>query len=211
MRTLTKVLIWMVVILAVFIGVVLAFFEPWTIPNDDPQLSSSVEPTLSAGDWILVSRSSNASDGALVRCADPDSPGRYVVGRVMGRAADVIDFKGGTLLIGNKIPSAPYACEVPKVTMANPSSGQDTDLNCFVEEFAGGSHESFRAATPIVDRDSHTEVPAGQVFLVSDNRALHLDSRDFGTVAPSTCQRIALRLWGSSGPGDSKKRFTVLW
>lgn len=209
MRTFTKVLIWLVVIMAVLLGVVLAFFEPWTVPADDAQLATSVEPTLSGGDLVLVSRSSGASQGALVRCPDPDAPGRWVVGRVMAIGGSVVDFSAGTIRLDGKTPSAPYACDVAKVTMKNPASGDDLELNCFVEEFAGGSHESLRGA--MVDRDSHTEVPAGQVFLVSDNRVLHLDSRDFNTVSPASCQRIALRVAGASGISDAKHRFTVLW
>ncbi len=209
MRTLTKVLIWIVILCAVFLGVILAFFEPWTIPSDDEGLANSVEPTLSAGDLVLVSRSGNPTEG-LLRCADPDAPGRYVVGRLMGRGGDTMDFVGGTLQIDKKIPSAPYACETAKVTMKNPASGDDVELNCFVEEFAGGTHESLRASKNL-DRDSHTEVPAGTIFIVSDNRVLHLDSRDFGTVNPATCQRIGFRVSGSSGIFDAKKRFTILW
>jgi len=209
-RSFTKVLIWITIILAVFLGVVFAFFEPWTLPADDGQLAASVEPTMSAGDFVLVTRSRGASDGALVRCPDPDAPGRYVVGRAMGHGGDVIDFVGGTFQLNKKIPPAPYACDVAKVTMKNPASGDDEDLNCFVEEFAGGTHESLRGGKS-VDRDPHTEVATGTVFLVSDNRVLHLDSRDFNTVNSATCQRIALRVTGAGGVGDSKHRFTVLW
>lgn len=203
-------MIWTVIVLAVFFGVVLAFFEPWTIPADDAQLALSVEPSLTGGDLVLVSRATSSVDGALVRCADPDAPGRYVVGRIMGRGGDVIDFVGGALQIGRKAPPAPYACEPAKVTMQNPASGEDLELSCFVEEYAGGSHESLRGPKG-ADRDSHTEVPPGTVFLVSDNRALHLDSRDFGTVDPSSCHRIALRVESSAGIFDAKHRFTVLW
>ncbi len=209
MRTFTKVLIWIVIVLAIGLGVVLAIFEPWTLPADDAQLTTSVEPTMSAGDLVLVTRSNNATEGALVRCPDPDAPGRYVVGRVMAVGGDVVDFGGGTIRLGGKTPPAPYACEVPKVTMKNPASGDDVELSCFVEEFGGGTHESLRGA--VVDRDSHTEVPAGQIFLVSDNRVLHLDSRDFNTLAPAGCQRVAFRVAGATGIFDAKRRFTVLW
>jgi hypothetical protein len=46
---------------------------------------------------------------------------------------------------------------------------------------------------------------------LSDNRAMHLDSRDYLGVQPSTCQRVTLRLWGAAGWFDAKKRLTVLW
>ena len=209
MRTLTKVLIWFLVLVAIFVGVILVIFEPWTVPIDDATLSASVEPTMSGGDWVLVARSANPNEG-LVRCADPDAPGRYVVGRIMARAGSTVDFAGGNVQIDKKVPPAPYACETAKVTMKNPSSGDDVELNCFVEELAGGTHESLRGAG-IVDRDSHSEVQNGTVFVVSDNRVIHLDSRDFGAVNPTTCQRIYLRVAGSNGIFDAKKRFTVLW
>jgi signal peptidase I len=58
--------------------------------------------------------------------------------------------------------------------------------------------------------ESSAKVEAGKVFLVSDNRLMHLDSRDFGQVDVSTCSHIVYRLWGERFT-DSSRRFTILW
>jgi signal peptidase I len=51
---------------------------------------------------------------------------------------------------------------------------------------------------------------AGKLFLVSDNRSMHEDSRDFGQVDASTCEHIVFRLWGEHYT-DSSRRFTIIW
>jgi len=195
--------------LAVIAGVIFAFFDVWTVPGDDALLAVSVEPTLSAGDIVFVARSSGAKDGNVVRCTDPQAEGRYVVGRVMGSGNDDVEFAGGTLRVNGKTPSAPYACDVPKMTLRNPANGEEQEYACFMEEFAGGTHPSLRGKA--LDRDAKFAVPAQQVYLVSDNRSLHLDSRDFGAVSPASCQRIVFRLWGTSGYWDTHKRLTGIW
>lgn len=211
-RKFLRVLIWVALICGVLAGIVLVFFEPWTVPGDDAQFAVSIEPTLSPGDLVLATRSSSASDGALVRCTDPDAPGRWVVGRVVGRAGDTVEFSKGVMLVNGKIPTAPSACDPAVVRLKNPGTQEDEDFNCSLEEFAGSTHSALRAGgAATVIKDSSTQVEAGKVYLVSDNRILHLDSRDFGAVAPGTCQHIALRLWGATGWGDAKKRLTVLW
>ena len=208
-RTLTKIIVYTLIGMAVVAGIIFAIFDVWTVPSDDPQLSVSVEPTLSSGDVVLVLRSTGAGDGAVVRCTDPQAEGRYVVGRAMGASGDDIEVSGAGLRLNGKTPSAPYACEVSKVTLRNPANDEDTELTCFVEEFAGGTHQSLRGKA--VEREAKTKVEPGKVYLVSDNRVMHLDSRDFGTVAPSSCQRIAFRLWGSTGYLDTHKRLTAIW
>ena len=197
------------IVLAVIAGIIFAFCDVWTVPSDDPQLTVSVEPTLSAGDIVLVLRSTGATNGAVVRCTDPQAEGRYVVARVMGVSGDTLQFSGGNILINGKTPAAPYTCEVPKMTLRNPANEQDIELQCSMEEFAGGTHACLRGKA--VDRDVKAEVQLQKVFLVSDNRIMHLDSRDFGSVSASTCQRVAFRLWGTTGFWDTHKRLTGIW
>ena len=208
-RTLTKIVLYTLIGMAIIAGIIFAFFDVWTVPSDDPQLAVSIEPTLSAGDIVLVMRNSGASEGAVVRCTDPQAEGRYVVARVMGGTGDEIEFVAGNLHVNGKSPSAPYACEMAKVTLRNPANDEDVELRCFMEEFGGGTHPSLQSKA--VDRDMKSTVEAQKVFLVSDNRTLHLDSRDFGTVTPSTCQRVAFRLWGTTGFWDTHKRLTAIW
>jgi signal peptidase I len=198
------------VVVGVLVGIALIFLDPWRVPGDDAQFAVSIEPTMSPQDLVLVTRSTGASDGALVRCADPDAPGRFVVGRVVGGTGDKVEFSKGLMLVNGVLPSAPSACD--PVRLRNPATGEEVELGCALEELAGSTHAVLRSSSSSeAARDTMTEVEAQKVFLASDDRVLHLDSRDFGTVQAATCQRIVLRLWGASGWGDSKKRITVFW
>jgi signal peptidase I len=211
-RKLIRSLLWVLAIFAVIAGVLYIMFDPWRVPGDDAQFSASIEPTMSAGDIVLVSRIAGATDGNLVRCSDPDSPGRYVVGRVAGSGQDTVEFTNGLMSINGKTPSASVACDPATVQLRNPATQEDEELNCFMEELAGGTHPALRPPSgKTADRDSKSAVETGKVFLASDNRVLHLDSRDFGQVSPASCHAIVLRLWGGGGWGDSKHRLTMLW
>ena len=211
-RRAVRLLFWIALVCAVLVGVVMIFFETWTVPGDDPQFAVSIEPALSVGDFVLVSRSSGGTgDGALVRCTDPDAPTRSVVGRVVGEPGDTVEFTNGLLLVNKKTPSASVACDPATVHLKNPGTQEDEELACFLEELGGSTHPALRTAKNFPGRDTNAEVEPGKVFLVSDNRPMHLDSRDFNTVAPGSCHRIALRLWSAAGWSDAKKRLTVLW
>ena len=209
-RKALRVLLWIAVVCGALVGIGAIFFQGWTVPSDDPQLAVSIEPTMSAGDVLLVTRSTGASDGALVRCADPDAPGRFVVGRVIGHAGDAIEFSSGTMLVNGSTPSSSVACEPAVVHLRNPATQEDQGLDCLLEEFAGSTHPALRSSKT-ADRDVKTTVEPGKVYLVNDDRVLHEDSRDFGAIAPATCQRIVFRLWSAIGWGDAKKRLSVLW
>jgi hypothetical protein len=54
-------------------------------------------------------------------------------------------------------------------------------------------------------------VEAGQVFLVSDNRQLPYDSRDFGLVERATCKEMVFfRLFSAEGLKDVDHRFSLI-
>ena len=73
---------------------------------------------------------------------------------------------------------------------------------------AGGWHFRGMVRGEGAERPVSHEVDAGRVFLLSDNRSLHDDSRDFGSVELSTCKDlISFRLWGAEGFFMSRSRF----
>ncbi|MEI7894898.1 MAG: S26 family signal peptidase [Myxococcales bacterium] len=183
-------------------------FDVWTVPGDDPKLAVAVEPSLSVGDVLLVTRhGENHSRGELLRCDDPQAAGRYIVGRLVGLQGEKLAFEEELVVIGGKRTSIPYGCA--DRTLTHPTTGEEVALVCSVEEFGSRRYEVLRAK----DRREpplQTEAERG-VFLVSDNRHMHLDSRDYGSIAPSTCRQVVFRLWGTSGFGDSDRRLTFLW
>jgi signal peptidase I len=212
MRSFLKVVAWVTgALAAIALLLWLLVFDVWTVHEDDPRHNASIEPVLSAGDLVLLTKSQgDPKFGHLVRCGDPDSPGRFVVGRMYGNPRDKVSFDGEIPSVNGKREPSPRACDPPVVTMKNPANGLDEEVHCYVEESAGHEHDTFRSLkTP----EGHREavVDPGRVYLVSDNRHLHLDSRDFGTISPQSCQHLVFRLWGKSSFQDTRRRFTVLW
>jgi signal peptidase I len=208
-RTLFKVLAWVLGIAAVVGGILYALLlDVWTVPIDDQQLAASIEPTVGIGDTILLSRSTNPDVGTLVRCTDPDSPGRHVVARIVAKYGDVVDISGGTFQINGHGVSAPAACDPPTINVRSPVTGQEEELHCSTEEYAGITHPAIRSG---IEAHKTVEVEAGRIYLLSDNRSMHLDSRDFGQVPVGTCQRIVFRLWGTGGYNDTHRRFSFIW
>jgi signal peptidase I len=211
MRTWFRTVAWVAgVVGAALVVLYLFFFDVWTIPKDDPLLSSSIEPTLTAGDVVVVTRHGTVKRGNLLRCADPQAPGRFVVARAIARFGDRVELHDEVVTIdGTRTPS-PRACDPPWVLLFNPQTNEDVPLLCSIEEYGEMAFSALRAP-------DHPEPPIralvepGRWFLVSDDRHVHLDSRDFGQLDPATCQHIVFRLIGAAGFGDSKKRLSIIW
>lgn len=211
MRGFGKFVVWAGLILAAFVGVLmLTVVEVWTVPTDDPLLSASIQPNMMAGDVLLVGRRSKADQGELVRCLDPDAPGRYVLGRVVGLPGEEVHIHDDTMRINGKREPTGSPCDPPTLTLTVPQNSLEVDLACHFEEFAGRRQGIIRGITDH-DAEFRGKVEAGKLFLASDNRRIHLDSRDFGAVNPDTCLQIVYRLWSAAGIGDAKGRFTFLW
>jgi hypothetical protein len=108
---------------------------------------------------------------------------------------------------GYRNPS-PRSCD--SVTLHDPRTGDDVDLLCRVQEF---SEMSFSVLEAAKDREppATATVDLSRWYLVSDDRHVHLDSRDFGQVDAASCQHVVFRLVSAAGFGDAKKRLTVIW
>jgi signal peptidase I len=188
-----------------YIGVL----DVWVTPTDDPQFVVSIEPTLSGGDTVLILRHGIPSVPDLVRCSDPDAPGRFVVGRIVGGGKDKVDVGGESLTINKSHTPSPRACSTPKVLLRNPATGEDQELDCSQQEFGGITFDALRLADH-PEPGKVSEVPVGKVYLVSDNRHMHLDSRDFNAVDPDTCRHIVARLWSKHGWPDGEHRLSYI-
>jgi len=206
-----RFLLWTVLILGA-LGAFLyfAFFDVWKLPADDPQFAVSVEPTLTVGDLVIIARHGSPSTGHLVRCADPDEPRRFVVGRWMAGGGDKVEIVGEGITVDGQRASSPRGCGRPPVSLTNPASGALEPLTCRQVEFAGLTHETLSSTEHAEGKRAMTVDP-GKIFLASDNRHMHLDSRDFGSIDPSSCEHVLFRLWGDSGFGDASHRFTIIW
>ena len=211
MRTWFKFFGWIAAIVgAVLLVLYLGFFDVWRIPIDDPMLAASIEPTLSAGDVVALTRRTEVSRGNLLRCADPQAPGRFIIARAMARFGDRLDIGGEVVSIDSHRTPSPRGCDPPEMVIHDPQSSEDVTLGCSVEEYGEMNYRALRSV-------DHPEAPTkatpepGKWFLVSDDRHVHLDSRDFGQIDPNSCQHIVFRIVGSAGFGDSKKRLSIIW
>lgn len=193
---------------AIILLLYLFLYDTWVIPTD-VVLDDSIMPTLYPQDRIVTSRNSGADlkVGQLARCASPEPGLEYVIGRVMGREGDKVEIRDGRVLTnGSGLPSR-HACESVKVQ--HPATGEDVTLHCHVEE-NGSWTFSFLWSQNYNEGQMAANVEAGKVFLVSDNRYIHKDSRDFGQLDATSCEHIVFRLWGDSFI-DSKRRFSLLY
>lgn len=182
----------------------------WTIP-DDPYLSASLAPTLSGGDTVIVITRGTPGFGDLVRCPDPESAGAFVVGRIAGVENDRIEVEAATLRVNDQRYAGDMACADGRIKVVHPDTKNEVELSCDVVQMGGGWHYRATGTQVLYEPKKTVTVGKGMVFLVSDNRALHDDSRDYGLLPRSACQeRIAFRLWGKSGWSDSKHRMSVI-
>jgi signal peptidase I len=186
------------------------FFDAWTLP-DDPKTSAAVAPSLAGGDTILFMRNNKPAFGDLGRCTDPDDGTRFVVGRVVGVAGDTVETNGKELRVNGTRYLSELACADEKISIPHPTSGSTVDLWCDQVRMAG--HPHFRGASDKagIFTPTKTTVGQGMLFLLSDDRSYHDDSRDFGTLPATSCSgRIVFRLWGKEGWADSKRRMTYV-
>jgi signal peptidase I len=212
MRTWLRIVAWLTGVVGVVALVLYAFvFDVWTVPNDDPVLAASVEPTLSAGDVVLVSRQTSVARGNLLRCADPQAPGRFVIGRAMARFGDKLELREEVVTLDGRRTPSPRRCDPPTIVIHDPQTNDDVSLACCVEEFGEMTYASLRSLDHPEPPTRGVEVEAGRWFLVSDDRHVHLDSRDFGQIDPAACQHIVFRLVGAAGFGDRNKRLSIIW
>jgi len=213
MRKLLRGLGWVAAALVIAAIVARAvFFDVWTIPEDpdNPMVAAALVPTLAPGDVVLVTKRGAPGFGDLVRCTDPDDAKRFVIGRIVGLPHDLVDIDGAALRVNGTSYNGQYACPQPTITIAHPYTGDDVVLGCAFVEMGGGRYASTHSQKRPVAQPKSVEVPTGMVFLLSDDRDYHYDSRDFGVVPRSSCKaRIAFRIVGKEG-WTSERRFSVI-
>lgn len=207
-RSVIRVLVWAGAIFgAICVLLYLFVFDAWLVPADDPLLSASILPTLAPQDRVLVRRESMPVFGQLARCVHPVDPGKFVVGRVFGMRGDTVEIRHESITVDNQRIVPRHAC--PPVQLTHPATGQLLKLSCGVEENGAWSYEALHTSE-FWEPDHSAKVEEGQLFLVSDNRHLHQDSRDFGAVDAAKCEHVVFRLWGATYL-DSSRRNNVLW
>ena len=203
MGKLGRGLFWTVVFVAIVVGICrAAFFTTWKVP-EEPPVSSSVAPTLQGGDLVLLLTRGTPGFGDLVRCEDPEDAQKFVVGRIVGLSGDAVETSGRELRVNNKRYDSTTACAEPTFTVLHPTSGAEVQIHCDRVELGGREHYRGFSDKATILTPTRTLVGAGMVFLLSDDRSYHDDSRDFGPVPLDSCkERFFFRLVSKEGWGD---------
>jgi signal peptidase I len=211
MGRLWRALVWIAAFLFI-IGLVgrVLFFESWVVP-DDIKTSAAVAPSLAGGDTILFMHRNQPAFGDLVRCTDPDDAGHFVVGRVVGLGGDTVETNGAALSVNGTRYLGEMACAEAKIAVPHPTSGSTVEISCDQVEIAGHPHFRGTSDKASMSTPTSTSVGRGMLFLLSDDRSFHDDSRDFGTLPAEACSgRIVFRLWSKDGWSDAKHRMTFV-
>jgi signal peptidase I len=211
MQKLGKALAWIAGILVVVVVLLrILILKTWTVP-DDAVLAASIAPTLRGGDVVLMLTRGEPGFGALVRCADPDDASKFVVGRIVGLAGDVVELEGRNLRVNGKTYNPVSSCPARSYAILHPNTEAEVEIECGVVEMGGSWHYRGRAKSTSTPVSMRTEVAKGKVFLLSDDIDFHDDSRDFGAVEQATCgERIFFRLWSKQGWSDADARLSYI-
>jgi signal peptidase I len=184
----------------------------WQVPEGDLYLDASIAPTLRGGDLVLLWRLSKPHFGDLVVCPEPKAPNRVVIGRIVAEEGDKVQIDGQRLSVNGRQAETELACVPRTFKVTHPSSKKEIEQNCDIEAVAGTSH--MRGGTSghsVMPPPADMRVPDGKVFLLSDNRLLPYDSRDFGLVDRDTCtESIFFRIVSSQGYTDADRRFMYI-
>jgi signal peptidase I len=185
-------------------------FEVWTMPDDAFQ-GAQAAPTLAGGDTLILLRRGTPGFGELVRCTDPVNAQLFVVGRIAGVEGDTVELEGRKLLVNGHGYEGDSACAEPKLWVKHPETLKDIELGCDVVQMGGSWHYRAGLVQPTFEEKKSMTVKPGMLFLVSDNRAMHDDSRDYGLVLRDTCkERVVFRLWSKAGWSDEKTRTSYI-
>jgi signal peptidase I len=157
-RTIAEYIVLAVVAIAVALLIQAFLVKPYRIPSE------SMENTLLIGDRVLVDRISwRFSDPSRqdIVVFHPPFAGPVLIKRIIGMPGDTVSLKDGSVYINGKKLDEPYVRQV---------NGKPVPS----EPFDNGLPWSLQ--TPY-------KVPAGEYFVMGDNRIDSGDSREFGPVA----------------------------
>ena len=169
------------IVIAIFI--ITFTVQPFRIPSE------SMEPTLLVGDFILVNKQSSLPNGSggvlpyavvhrgdIIVFHDPIDASLHLVKRIIGLPGDHLHLHGGHVLINGQQLSEPYAVYRP----SPPDNFRDNFPRFRTADPEIDSHWWIRMRS-LIDNGDLT-IPAGNYFVLGDNRNDSEDSRYWGFV-----------------------------
>lgn len=155
MKEIGKTFLYLVVLAAILVGLRQFVFTSVVVKGD------SMDPTLIDGERVIALKNTEIQRFDIVTFPAPDDVGKNYIKRVVGLPGDTVEYKKDVLYINGKKYAEPYLDEYKsKLTDGQPLT-DDFDLNKLY-----GSEK----------------VPAGELFVMGDNRRISKDSRIIGTI-----------------------------
>lgn len=155
MKEIGKTFLYLVVLAAILVGLRQFVFTPVVVKGD------SMDLTLIDGERVIALKNTEIQRFDIVTFPAPDDVGKNYIKRVVGLPGDTVEYKKDVLYINGKKYAEPYLDEYKsKLTDGQPLT-DDFDLNKLY-----GSEK----------------VPAGELFVMGDNRRISKDSRIIGTI-----------------------------
>src|SRR5256885_6179474 len=164
--------------------------------------SATMEPSIQQGDWLWVDRryycTRGPGRGDLVVLALASHPEMVFVKRVIGLPGDSVQIKQAELFLNGE----PVGREWLESAIHAGESGKASQRARFREMLPNQAHYAVEVADPDAPLENTEEVtvPAGQYFVLGDNRDASEDSRmpAFGLVPRrSIADRPVLVLWSA--------------
>ncbi len=180
--------------------------EPFQIPT------GSMIPSLLVGDFVLVNKYAYGLRLPVVgtKILDVDDPqrgevmvfihpqeGKYYIKRVVGLPGDTVRYEDKNLYINGELIDKEYVRDISVDTQIGDLPGT------LYTETLGGIEHSTQHISGVGNRRTRTNwvIPAGQYFMMGDNRDNSFDSREWGTVPEENIVGKAIAVWMHKDPG----------
>lgn len=172
-RTILSIAGTIVLIVVLSWGLRTFVFQAYEIP------SGSMEETIMTGDMVFSEKVSyyfgEPARGDIVTFADPEIPSRTLIKRVIATEGQTVDLRDGSVYVDGVKLDEPYTDGLPSYPLTT----------------AYGVSVSY----PFT-------VPAGEVWVMGDNRTNSQDSRYFGSIPADTITgKAVLKYWPISSFG----------
>lgn len=187
--------------------------EPFQIPT------GSMIPTLQVGDFILVNKYAYGVRLPVIgtKIMDVDDPQRgevmvffpphedkYYIKRVIGLPGDTIRYEDKRLYVNGEMVSEEFEEDITIETSIGELPGT------LHTETINGIEHATQHITGVARQRARTTwvIPAGNYFMMGDNRDNSSDSREWGTVPEKDIVGKAIAVWMHKEPGFSLPNFS---